>query len=233
MWCVLKISVIIPVHNGERYLGEAIRSVLDNGAAVSEILVVDDGSSDDSAGVAESFSQVRVIRQRQAGAGAARHLGVEHSREDWLAFLDADDLWLPHKLDVQRRWLEAHPRIAGVFGSAVQFASPDWSSGEAPPAFDGSPQPAQLPGTLLLRRSAYAQAGPFSTQYRAGEFIDWYLRAEEAGCQFGAVPEVVLRRRLHARNSGRLQPENRQDYARIILQAMRRRRALAQTSGNR
>jgi glycosyltransferase involved in cell wall biosynthesis len=93
------ITAIIPVHNGERHLAEAIQSVLAQTLPPGEIIVVDDGSTDASAAIAQSFgAPVRVLAQPNLGPAAARNLGLAHATGDLLAFLDADDLWTPNKL---------------------------------------------------------------------------------------------------------------------------------------
>jgi glycosyltransferase involved in cell wall biosynthesis len=220
------VSVVIPVHNGERYLAEAIESVLSNRPLPTEIVVVDDGSTDNSPLVAKKFSEVRYLRQDQSGPGAARHLGVQHCVGDYVALLDADDLWTPNKLERQLDWLAQHADWDGVFGAAVQFLSPELDAEQRQQLeFDPLPRVAQLPSALLFRRAAYDRAGPFLSDFQVGEFIDWCLRAQEAGCRFGNLPEVVLRRRLHGNNQGRRLKEARQDYARIVAAALRRRRS--------
>ncbi|HEY4002234.1 MAG TPA: glycosyltransferase family A protein [Candidatus Xenobia bacterium] len=222
------ISLVMPVHNGARYLSEAIDSALDAGRRPDEIIVVDDASTDETAAVARQFNSVRYLRhERQLGAGLARHHGIELARGDLLAFLDADDRWRPHRLALQESRLAAEAELAGVFGMLQQFISPELDPSQvADLQVDTSPQPAWSPCTLLLRRSAYERAGPFSDQYRVGEFIDWCLRAQEAGCRFDCLPEVVADRRIHLTNHGRTQRAARQDYARVVMAALRRRREI-------
>ena len=219
------ISVVIPVHNGENYLREALESALAVYGEELELIVVDDGSWDRTPEIARSFGAVQYVRQEQAGPGAARNRGVQQACGEWLAFLDSDDVWTSeHRL--LRSWLGERPECAGVFGLVEQFISPELPPHEARKLLCPSgPQRGQLPGCLLLRRSVFEQVGPFSCDYRAGEFIDWCLRAHEQGHRFGEVEEVVLRRRLHLRNLGRGASEIRKDYARVAMAALRRRRA--------
>src|SRR5436853_749734 len=95
------VSVIIPVYNCEQYLAEAIQSVLAQTHPTIELIVVDDGSTDNSAAVAKSFAVVRYVFQRQGGPGAARNRGISLARGSFLAFLDADDVWVAGKLTRQ------------------------------------------------------------------------------------------------------------------------------------
>ena len=93
------ISCIVPVYNGERYLAETLQSILGQRVGPLEVIVVDDGSTDGTAGVARRFgSAIRVLHQTNAGPAAARNLGLSEARGDFVAFLDADDLWKPDKL---------------------------------------------------------------------------------------------------------------------------------------
>ena len=112
----MDISVVIPCYNRRHSIGAAVESALCQSLPPSEIIVVDDGSEDDSAAVAASFgSTVRVIRTANHGASAARNRGIAESSGDWIAFLDSDDVWHPEKLSIQRGALLAFPQAALVF----------------------------------------------------------------------------------------------------------------------
>ena len=119
------VSVIIPVYNGERYLGEAIESVLAQTYKEVELIVVDDGSTDKSAAVARCFTDVRYCFQPNSGIGAARNQGADLARGGLLAFLDADDRWVRDKLLWQTKALAADNELAMVFGHVQQFPSPE------------------------------------------------------------------------------------------------------------
>src|SRR3972149_3633636 len=96
------VSVVIPCYNGAVYLHETIESALAQTHSPLEVLVIDDGSTDDSAAIADSFgSPVRVIRQTNQGESVARNRGIDEARGDWIAFLDSDDVWNPTKLERQ------------------------------------------------------------------------------------------------------------------------------------
>ena len=120
------VSVIIPVFNGEKYLGEAIESVIAQTYRFVETIVIDDGSTDNSASVARRFGEsVKYFHQTNQGTGAARNRGASLSGGDFLAFLDQDDLWLPDKLYRQMQVFAAVPDLDIVFGHLRQFHSPD------------------------------------------------------------------------------------------------------------
>jgi glycosyltransferase involved in cell wall biosynthesis len=223
------VGVVIPVRNGERYLGEAIESVLGQTLPASEIVVVDNGSTDASAAVAaRSGDPVRVVSHEPAGIAIAYNRGIEETGEELVAMLDADDLWTPDKLELQVAALNADPDLEAVFGYAHEFISPDLAPDERSRL---SPRPEPLPwrvkGTILIRRAALERVGPFDPAWRVGEFVDWYARADELGLRSAMLESVVLHRRLHDSNYGRSEHADRVDYTRVVRTALRRRRTAA------
>ncbi|MBE0610308.1 MAG: glycosyltransferase family 2 protein [Dehalococcoidia bacterium] len=212
----VRVSVVIPAFNAEPYLAEAIQSVLDQGIPIIEVVVVDDGSTDGTPGIAAAFgARVALIRQPNAGIGAARNAGVERSAGNLLAFLDADDVWPAGSLGSRIAVLDADPEADGVFGFVQEFHD----GGD-----DLPPQSGALAGTLLIRREKYEVVGRFDENLTVGEFIDWMARAQEAGLRFRSVPDVVLRRRLHATNTGVVRRDARVEYTRVLRAALERRR---------
>jgi glycosyltransferase involved in cell wall biosynthesis len=219
------VSVIIPVYNGERYLAEAIQSILAQTYPEREIVVVDDGSTDSSARVAGQFA-VRYVFQQQAGAGAARNRGVESAEGDFFAFLDADDLWTNDKLRLQMDAFATDPELDVVFGRVEQFHSPELDAAtrskiHCPPGTI----PGYSPSAMLIKRPAFEQVGPFETGLRLGEWLGWYLRATEAGLCTLMLPDLVVRRRLHHTNQGIREREARIEYVRALKASLDRRRA--------
>ncbi len=116
-----EISVIIPAHNSGDQLANALESVFAQTFRRFEVVVVDDGSTDDTPEIAGKFPRVRVIRQVCRGPAAARNTGLAHSTAPLVAFLDADDLWMPEKLDIQYRYLQAHPEVGLVYSDLATF----------------------------------------------------------------------------------------------------------------
>jgi glycosyltransferase involved in cell wall biosynthesis len=223
------VSAIVAVYNGERYLGMAIESALGQTEPPAEILVVDDGSTDGSAAVAKGYgAPVHCISAPHAGLSAALNRGISHARGAFLAFLDADDLWVDVKLARQLDALVADPELDAAFGHVEQFVSPDVEEAARPALPDAvRVAPGYLTGALLIRAAAFHRVGPFDPRWQVGNFIDWYLRAQEAGLRSAMLPEVLLRRRLHADNMGTRERGSRQAYARILKHALDRRRSPA------
>src|SRR5713101_9096613 len=112
----IRISVLIPAYNAAPYLKEAIESALSQSYAPHEIIVVDDGSTDGTADIARSFgSQVRLLQHANRGVAASRNRGIEEATGDWIALLDADDLFLPDKLLLQVRAVDHNPSALLVY----------------------------------------------------------------------------------------------------------------------
>jgi glycosyltransferase involved in cell wall biosynthesis len=220
------VSVVIPTFNCRTYLPAAIDSILAQTCADVEIIVVDDGSTDGTRDVLEAFGdRVRYVAQAQQGAGAARNTGVTLAGGEFLAFLDADDVFTPEKVAVQAQFLCASPHIHMVFGQTEEFVSVDLP-GDVHRRLQARPgrHVAYFAGTMLIRRESFDVVGPFEAGWRVGEFVDWYLRALDAGLRAAVVPQVVLRRRLHGDNTGIRERDARGDYARILKHALDRRR---------
>lgn len=220
------ISVIIPVYNCELYLAEAIETVLAQTRVRIEIVVVDDGSTDISASIAKRFgSLVRCDLRPHAGPGAARNRGVDLAQGEYLAFLDADDLWVENKLELQMAAFDSDALPDAVFGHVEQFISPDVPRALAAKlCCPAEWVPGPCPGTMLIKKETFVRVGPFSSGLRIGEFIEWYSRAKELGLKEIMLPEMVLRRRLHASNSGIVHCDARSDYVRVLKAALDRRR---------
>ncbi len=229
------VSVVIPVRNGARYLGEAIESVLAQTCSADiEVIVVDNGSTDGSRAVAESFGTpgpktVRVIDEPRRGAAHARNSGTMSARGEYLAFLDADDLWAPGKLARQIHELEARQDLEMVFTHGENFLSPELTETERREVrFATGVGPLILPSAMLARRESFLRAGPLP-DLREGEFIAWYGRALSQGIRSGVIPEALVRRRVHLTNSTRLQanPGDLLKAARMVLDSKRSGKGLA------
>jgi glycosyltransferase involved in cell wall biosynthesis len=214
------VSVIIPVYNGERFLAQAIESVEGQTYRPLEVIVVDDGSTDQSGEVARRFPTVRCLRQDNAGQAAARNRGAAAATGPFLAFLDADDLWLPDKLERQMAAFRSAPELAAVFGWAQEFAEGEQRSRGGPPRR----LPAQLPSAMLIRRAAFDQLGGYDPRWQLAEVADFYSRLQEAGLACTTLDRVVYARRLHGRNIGVLKAAERMEYVDVVAAALARRR---------
>jgi glycosyltransferase involved in cell wall biosynthesis len=216
------IAVVIPVLDSASYLCEAIDSVLAQSVAPADVIVVDNGSRDASIEIAESYGDpVRCIRQRVPTVGPGRNEGVEVVSSELLAFVDADDLWTPRKLELQLGALHAAPAPDLVFGSVEEFVSPELEGTGEHVARPVAPAP--LIAAMLVRRELFMRIGLFREDLTAVE-LEWIARARHAGVVEHFVPSVVLRRRVHATNNTR-RPMMRQGYVNTVREVLHARRA--------
>ena len=202
----MRISTFIAAYNAERYVAQALDSVLAQTLPSNEIIVVDDGSTDGTADVLRSFAgRVRLIPQQNRGPARALNVAIAASTGDTYAFLDCDDLWEPDKLRMQGAALSSDHDLEAVFGYVRQFASPDLDSKAVREyVVPEGPQPGISKNALLIRREAFERVGRFNEELTASDFVDWYARANILGLRWRMLPEVVALRRHHPGNAGRL-----------------------------
>ena len=221
------ITVVIGVYNAERYLAEAIESVLAQTHPRIELIVVDDGSTDESGRIAEAYGDpVRCIRQENGGMAAARNRAIPEARGSYFSFLDADDRFPPDKLRSQLAVFDAQPELDVVYGHVTEFLSPDLD--DAARALLRAPEhdvPWPTPNLMLVKRESFLRVGLFSTDLKVGIGVDWHARANELGLRSAVPPIVVLERRLHADNNGIRQRESKPQYLHVLKAALDRRRA--------
>lgn len=197
------ISCIVPVFNGERYLREALESIFQQTYRPLEVIVVDDGSTDGTAAVIDSFGdQVRYRWQVNAGPAAARNLGLSIARGEFVAFLDADDLWHAEKLARQMARFQTRSELDLCVTHIQNFWIPELHEEET--RLQGHPLTQPLPGyitqTLLARRSLFEHIGWFDPTLPSAEDTEWFLRAAEYGTVMELLPDVLMYRRLHQTN---------------------------------
>lgn len=211
------VSVIIPAYNGEKYLAVTIQSALDQTYPHKEIIVVNDGSTDNTAHVIAFFGdRVRSIEQQNAGSAAARNHGIQAARGEFIAFLDADDLWLADKLRIQVDYLTKHPEVGAVYCS-WQVWRPNGDGEFAIPTVTPSREPEDAidpehsgwlynrlfhdsiihTTALMVRREIIQQAGFFDTTLRRGQDYDYWFRLSRLA-PIHKLKAVLSLYRIHA-----------------------------------
>lgn len=200
------VSVIIPVFNYARYLGDAIESVLAQTYRHVEIIVVDDGSTDHTASVARLYNEVRYIYQDNQGVAAARNTGLAAAKGDLIAFIDADDTWHRDKIKLQVEYLRQHPATGFTITKIKNVVEP---GATYPPAVMQNILKEDQIGlaTIVARREVFDQVGGFDPRYRVAEDFEWFTRAKDMGIKMAILPETLLLRRVHQSNISLRQSE--------------------------
>jgi glycosyltransferase involved in cell wall biosynthesis len=202
------ISVVVPAYNEERYIAEALDAVLAQTLPPLEVLVVDDGSTDGTAGVVGGFGdRVRLVGQENRGCPGAFDTGFREAAGDFVALCPADDVWQPRKLEWQREVLAQNPEVDVAFGAAERFglASGDHLRPRDTGVLDTRafaremyPENLIADPSAVVRRSLYLDLGGYEPL--VGEDYEFWMRALAAGTTFYFDPRLVVRLREHGGN---------------------------------
>lgn len=225
------VSCIIPVHNGARFIAQAIESVRAQQDCALDMIVVDDGSTDASADIAAGYNGTRIIRQARGGVAAARNAGLAAARGTHIAFLDADDLWLPGKLSAQLAALNASPE-ADYCLTLVRHVTtgPDGNLPEDEHA--GEVKLGQLMQCLLAPRATFETVGGLSTETATRADQEWFLRASGLGINRVVVDQILTIRRIHGGNHSLTQADRVLDDFLLIARRNLERKRLQSISGS-
>ncbi len=221
------VSVVIPAFNAGQFLAEALASIRRQHFSRLEILVVDDGSKDNTSEIAsKSDSELRYFFQKNAGPAAARNRGIREARGEMLAFLDADDLWPESSLELRLRSLASDPGLSGVIGKVQGFCCNPQDGKTDQPWFSEPWSLPMLVGGTLYHRRVFELIGFFNESLPQGEDLDWYLRLRESGLAVRYLEEVTLYYRLHQAGLTRDKAAVQQGLARALKLSLERRRDL-------
>ncbi|MES3035472.1 MAG: glycosyltransferase [Gemmatimonadota bacterium] len=220
------ISVIVIARNAARHLADALDSIAASTLQPREVIVVDGGSPDDTVAIARRYPFVWVVPQRSRGIAEAYNEGIEASTQPLLAFLSADDRWMPDKLARQAASLQADPSLGLVACHVLHALEP----GCAPPAgfrlslLDG-PVPAFIMESLMVRRTVFAQVGGFDPAFAVSEDTDWFARTRDAGVRSAVLDETLVWKRVHDANSSLNEPSINGLLLRALRGTLQRKRA--------
>jgi len=227
------VSCIVPVFNGERFVAETIESILAQTYRHIEVLIVNDGSTDGTSNVLESFGdRIQTLNQDNAGQATARNHGIRKANGEFIAFLDADDLWLANKLSLQMKFLDSHPNANLCTCMMLNFWEPELAE-EAEQLQDTAharPYPATWQG-ILARRDVFEHVGMLDTGVAFSDVREWLHRATGMGVNIEHLDEVLVHRRIHSNNLSRGRGEH--DPAlllRLAERALARRRSTKSNS---
>ena len=220
------VSVVIPVKDGERFIEDCLRSVVEQSDVAFDITVVDDGCTDTTMEIVATFPQVRVVAGPQRGPGPARNAGVAATEGAYIAFLDADDEMLPGRLAAQSRELDEDPNAGAVFGRQELRVeegvdTPDWLRPD---------RQFHEPGGLhvmsgMFRRDAFERVDGFDESYFVTEDLDLLFRLREADVPMRFGDALVVRRRIHGDNLTVRSTEIREELLRSVGNRVADRRA--------
>jgi len=232
------ISCIVPTYNGERYVHEAIDSILAQTYRPIEIVVIDDGSTDGTRARVDQYgTQVRYCWEANVGPPAARNAGLREARGEMVAFLDGDDLWHPEKLERQMARFAARPELDYCLSYVKLFWIAELKEEEEKYKDSERVQP---PGyattTLLARRAVFDRVGGFDPQLWFPDSADWFMRAAALGAVSEVLSDVLTYRRMHHTNlTRRKTAQARDEWLAFLKSSLDRRRteALADSSAEK
>ncbi|MFT4847773.1 MAG: glycosyltransferase involved in cell wall biosynthesis [Sediminicola sp.] len=219
------ISVILPIYNGEKYLRDCIESIINQSTLPKEILIIDDGSIDNSAAIALQYPQLRYQKILNKGVANARNIGLEMASFDWIAFIDQDDLWTPNSLKSRMLALENSKQAKIVIGRQKWFldgmdSPPSWVKKEQmQDSLDG-----YLLGCSLIHKDLFKLYGTFNASFRFASDFDWLFRLKDADEYFHQVEDIVLEKRIHEMNESRHAKASLAELTKAIYQSVLRKR---------
>lgn len=220
------ISIIIPAYNAQAYLRSSIKSVCDQTYRPLEVIVVDDGSVESCELICAEFPQVQYIYQDHSGPAVAMNTGLANCHGTYVAFHNADDLYLPGKLTAQYQALNADSTLGFVLTHIENFVEP----GIEPPTWfrqEGKLKERMgFVSTALVRREVFEKVGDFNPAYLIGEDMDWLLRARDAGVKRLLLAETFTRRRIHDANLSADVALGHANLLEIIHASVKRNRAM-------
>ncbi|MGR8931563.1 MAG: glycosyltransferase family 2 protein [Gammaproteobacteria bacterium] len=232
----MKISAIIPAYNSASFITDAIASIRAQTAPVDEIIIIDDGSTDNTEQiVANLTNSIVYYKQTNQGPSAARNKGIEIAKGDWIAFLDADDQWTIEKIRRQQQILATYPSLHLIAGDMAEIAVDDTILVDSVlakhhlldsfNALGGKPIPNALSrlieknfiptGTVLAKRSTLLEAGLFNTEIRFGEDLELWAKIA-AKYPIACLPEVLMLRRQHGNNATQASEKMLQDLTKVM-----------------
>ena len=237
------VSIIIPAYNNGAYLDAALTSVLQQHYRPLEMIVVDDGSTDDTPAVVAHWQQQHAVHnsaqlhycyQANGGPATARNRGVALANGSLLAFLDADDWWHPQKLQRQVDRLIQEPTLGYVLSHmAVHLeTATTWPVSLNQRHYQNEP-PCILPSALVVWRTIFQQVGNFDERYRYSDDADWFLRAKDAAIPFAVLPEPLVYKRIHTTNLSHSPAMAQETLRAFRMSIQRQRQAQMQAKANR
>lgn len=223
------VTSIVPVYNGGLYLAEALESLLKQTLPANEIIVLDDGSTDDTQRIAASFGhQLKYYHQSHQGCAAGRNAAILKASEELLAFQDSDDIAAVDRLEKQVNAFREDPKLEIVFGHMKEFVSPELAE-SFKKRFSVAPQaqPACCSGLMMMRKSSFHRIGLFDPELKVGYFLKWYARAKELNLKIKILPDLLIHRRIHHSNDSLNNPLLPIEFGKVLKDLMDKKRMVS------
>jgi glycosyltransferase involved in cell wall biosynthesis len=218
------VSVAIPVRNGERFLRQALDSVLAQTYRPIEVIVIDDGSTDGTAEIVKQYGdKVRYVWQPPQGLPAGRNHGITSSNGEFVSFNAHDDLYTPEKLEIQVGYLLAHPETQCTVSRIKFFLEPGCGvpKGFRAELLEGD-HVGRIPEALVARRSLFDTVGMFRTDLKIADDVDWFARCKDRQVQMAVLPQVLLHKRVHGTNLSSNAMANNRELLTLLRDSIRR-----------
>lgn len=219
------ISAIVVARNAEKFLRSALQTIFEQTLPPSEVIVIDGDSEDCTAEIARSFAGLKYELQEESGLANARNQGIRSSNGEFIAFLDADDLWFPNKLKTQLEHLHWQPDAQACLGSVKLFLEENVL---LPPNYDREAfhkeQIGYTPGAMLARRSIVESVGLFDSELSIASDSDWFARLIDQKVPCAIIPDLVLLKRIHEENISRNTPTYRAETYRVVRRSVKRKK---------
>jgi glycosyltransferase involved in cell wall biosynthesis len=218
------VSVILVVRNGEKFLSEAIRSVLAQHYEPIEIIVVDGRSEDNTVNIARTFNGVQIISQTHLGLADARNVGIDSARGDLIAFLDSDDVWENGKLSAQVDCLRNHAEYQAAITRMRFFIENGCVLHGRHPQQLEVDYVGYTPGSLVVWKNVFKYFGKFNPAYSIGCDTDWFARVSDGHLRMAIIPEVLLYKRIHNNNLSLSTQLYRNEIFSVLKESLARKR---------
>lgn len=209
----VKISIIIPVYNRENFINETINKIKKQNISAYEIIVVDDGSTDSSAQLAQQHDDITYIYKENGGPASARNLGLGYAKGSYIIFIDSDDFWEEESLSILSEYLDKNQLTQIVEGKIREFRVIQNLD-----ELDFSPESYFMSnfGSCMIRREVFDIVGGFEEKLLLSEDIDWYTRAWENNIIKERIEKIILNYRKHSESITSKNKEKRNFY-RLLL----------------
>ena len=223
------VSVIVTTFNYGHYICEAIESILNQDYHPLEIIVIDDGSTDNTKEIINKYSdRLKYVYQSNQGVAVALNRGVEIAAGKYIGFIDADDIWETNKTSIQMKSFDAKEHIDVVFGNVKQFYSPELTETERSRFLCPEGKlPGFSKGTMLVKTKIFSDSRGFNEENNFSDFVEWFGRRREDGVDYFMLDDLVLNRRIHLNNmTTKYKNKNQQETLRLLRKRLNRKKSI-------